>query len=153
MALGADGGRIRRLVLGQGLLVTSLGILAGVLLALASTRLLASLLFQVGSLAGIRLWSLFSRPWCCSWSLPCRLCRRACCSQGSFRGFAHDVGGLPFAPPCGGQRCRSSPPARGASAGAALDPVLPYLRDEFLLEYVSVLIPEGVKPSPYGICL
>jgi predicted permease len=49
MALGADGGRIRRLVLGQGLLVAGLGILAGVLLALASTRLLASLLFQVGS--------------------------------------------------------------------------------------------------------
>ncbi|HXU81098.1 MAG TPA: FtsX-like permease family protein, partial [Polyangia bacterium] len=49
MALGADGGRIRRLVLRQGLLVASLGILAGVLLALASTRLLASLLFQVGS--------------------------------------------------------------------------------------------------------
>ena len=49
MALGADGGRIRRLVLGQGLRVAGLGILAGVLLALASTRLLASLLFQVGS--------------------------------------------------------------------------------------------------------
>jgi len=49
MALGADGGRIRRLVLGQGLLVAGLGILAGVLLALAVTRLLASLLFQVGS--------------------------------------------------------------------------------------------------------
>ncbi|HEX3526036.1 MAG TPA: ABC transporter permease [Thermoanaerobaculia bacterium] len=49
MALGADGGRIRRLVLGHGLLVAGLGILAGVLLALASTRLLASLLFQVGS--------------------------------------------------------------------------------------------------------
>jgi predicted permease len=49
MALGADGGRIRRLVLGQELLVAGLGILAGVLLALASTRLLASLLFQVGS--------------------------------------------------------------------------------------------------------
>ena len=49
MALGADGGRIRRLVLGQGLLAAGLGILAGVLLALASTRLLASLLFQVGS--------------------------------------------------------------------------------------------------------
>ncbi len=49
MALGADGGRIRRLVLGQGLLTAGLGILVGVLLALASTRLLASLLFQVGS--------------------------------------------------------------------------------------------------------
>lgn len=49
MALGADGGRIRRLVLGQGLRVAGLGLLAGVLLALASTRLLASLLFQVGS--------------------------------------------------------------------------------------------------------
>jgi predicted permease len=49
MALGADGGRIRRLVLGQGLLVAGLGILVGVFLALASTRLLASLLFQVGS--------------------------------------------------------------------------------------------------------
>lgn len=49
MALGADGGRIRRLVLRQGLLVACLGILAGMLLALASTRLLASLLFQVGS--------------------------------------------------------------------------------------------------------
>jgi putative ABC transport system permease protein len=34
MALGADGGRIRRLVLGQGLLAAGLGILAGVLLAL-----------------------------------------------------------------------------------------------------------------------
>ncbi len=47
MALGADGGRIRRAVVGQGLLVAGSGVLAGVLGALALTHLLGRLLFGV----------------------------------------------------------------------------------------------------------
>src|SRR5882672_9729274 len=47
LALGADGGRIVRMIVGQGLATTISGIGAGLVLSLASTRVLASLLFGV----------------------------------------------------------------------------------------------------------
>lgn len=50
MALGAEPGRIRWMVLGQGLAMTALGIGAGLLGALALSRLMASLVFQVSPL-------------------------------------------------------------------------------------------------------
>ena len=50
MALGADRGSIRRMVLREGLLVTALGILLGAVGALALSRLIASLVFGVSAL-------------------------------------------------------------------------------------------------------
>ncbi len=47
LALGADGPRLFRMVLGQGLRPVGVGLVVGVLAALASWRLLASLLFGV----------------------------------------------------------------------------------------------------------
>jgi predicted lysophospholipase L1 biosynthesis ABC-type transport system permease subunit len=50
MALGADAAAIRAMVLRQGLTLTALGVGLGLLGALASSRLLVSLLFRVGLL-------------------------------------------------------------------------------------------------------
>ena len=47
MALGADAGRVRRLVLKQGLSVVALGAIAGGAVALGGAGLLRSLLFEV----------------------------------------------------------------------------------------------------------
>ena len=47
MALGAQAGDILKMVLGQGLLMAVIGVAAGVLAALALSRLLRSLLFEV----------------------------------------------------------------------------------------------------------
>jgi putative ABC transport system permease protein len=47
MALGAQTGDVLRLVVGQGLLLTMVGVGAGVAGALGLTRLLANLLFEV----------------------------------------------------------------------------------------------------------
>ena len=47
MALGADGARIRRLVVRDGMRPVALGLIAGASLSLAASRLLQSLLFGV----------------------------------------------------------------------------------------------------------
>ncbi len=47
IALGASAGSVVRLVLGQGLTLTGLGLLLGLARSVASTRLLATVLFQV----------------------------------------------------------------------------------------------------------
>ena len=47
MALGAEAGRVRRMVVGQGARVVGLGVAIGLLIAAASTRALDSLLFGV----------------------------------------------------------------------------------------------------------
>ena len=49
VALGATGERIQKLVLGQGLLLTIIGVVCGTIGALALTRLLSSLLFGVSA--------------------------------------------------------------------------------------------------------
>jgi putative ABC transport system permease protein len=49
LALGAQRGDILRLVVGRGLLLTAAGIVAGSAAALATTRLMASLLFEVSA--------------------------------------------------------------------------------------------------------
>jgi putative ABC transport system permease protein len=49
MALGAQPGQVLRLILKQGLLLTGIGIAVGLAGALALTRVLSSLLFEVGS--------------------------------------------------------------------------------------------------------
>ncbi len=49
MALGAQGGDIARLVVGQGLLLILIGAVAGLAMSLALTRVLASLLFNVSA--------------------------------------------------------------------------------------------------------
>ena len=49
MALGADRAKTMRLVLGEGLKLTAIGVIAGLALAFGAVRLLASLLFGVGS--------------------------------------------------------------------------------------------------------
>jgi len=49
VAMGASRRRILSLILGQGLQVTALGMLAGILAALALTRFLAALLYQVAA--------------------------------------------------------------------------------------------------------
>ena len=48
MALGADAGAVRRMVVGQGVRVVGLGVAIGMAVAFASTRALGSLLFGVG---------------------------------------------------------------------------------------------------------
>jgi predicted permease len=50
MALGAEAGAIRGMVIRQGLLLTAIGIAVGAVGAIASSRLLASLVFQVSAL-------------------------------------------------------------------------------------------------------
>jgi len=49
MALGADGRRVRRDVVTQAATVTAVGIACGLVAALALSRLIATLLFQVGA--------------------------------------------------------------------------------------------------------
>ncbi len=50
MALGAEAGRVRRMVVAQGIQVVGLGVLVGLGVSLAITRVLGNLLFGVGSL-------------------------------------------------------------------------------------------------------
>ncbi len=47
MALGATTGSILRLVLGEGLILTGVGLVAGLAIAVAASRMLASMLFEV----------------------------------------------------------------------------------------------------------
>ncbi len=59
MALGAERGAIRRMVLRQGLSVTAVGMAVGLVGALAASRVMASLLFHVqpgrpGGAGGLR---------------------------------------------------------------------------------------------------
>jgi putative ABC transport system permease protein len=49
IALGGSRGDVARLVIGQGMVVVVIGVIAGTALALAATRLMASLLFGVGA--------------------------------------------------------------------------------------------------------
>jgi putative ABC transport system permease protein len=49
IALGGSRGDVARLVIGQGMMVVAAGVIAGTTLALAATRLMASLLFGVGA--------------------------------------------------------------------------------------------------------
>jgi ABC-type antimicrobial peptide transport system permease subunit len=53
MALGADKQKILRLVMRQGMIIVSCGLSAGLLLALALTRVLASSIFPVPILNGV----------------------------------------------------------------------------------------------------
>jgi predicted permease len=50
MALGAQAGRVQRMVVGQGARVLTVGVVLGLVAAAASTRALRSLLFEVGAL-------------------------------------------------------------------------------------------------------
>jgi ABC-type antimicrobial peptide transport system permease subunit len=50
MALGARAGDVRRMFLRQGLLLTTLGIAAGIGLAVVLTRVMSTFLFGVGPL-------------------------------------------------------------------------------------------------------
>ena len=50
MALGAQAGRVQRMVVGQGARVLLIGVVLGLVAAAASTRALRSLLFEVGAL-------------------------------------------------------------------------------------------------------
>jgi len=49
LALGATGADVRRLVVGEGMRLTALGLGLGLVVALAGSRLLESLLFEVGA--------------------------------------------------------------------------------------------------------
>lgn len=49
IALGGSRGDVARLVVGQGMMVVAIGVIAGVALAFAATRLMSSLLFGVGA--------------------------------------------------------------------------------------------------------
>jgi ABC-type antimicrobial peptide transport system permease subunit len=53
MALGAQAGRVVRMVIGQGARVLGVGVLLGLLAAAMSTRALRSLVFGVGVLDGM----------------------------------------------------------------------------------------------------
>jgi putative ABC transport system permease protein len=57
MALGAKHGDVMRLVLGQGALLVGAGLGLGLLGAIAAGRVLVSLLYQVGSLDGLALFT------------------------------------------------------------------------------------------------
>jgi putative ABC transport system permease protein len=48
MALGATPARVLRFVMGQGLVLSLVGVVLGVAMALASTRILAGLLYGIG---------------------------------------------------------------------------------------------------------
>jgi putative ABC transport system permease protein len=48
-ALGGSRSDVARLVIGQGMAVVSIGVLAGTAIAFAATRLMATLLFGVGA--------------------------------------------------------------------------------------------------------
>jgi putative ABC transport system permease protein len=50
MAMGADGGRLRRMVVSQGLRLAALGVALGFVTALLASRALRSLLFEVSLL-------------------------------------------------------------------------------------------------------
>jgi predicted permease len=52
MALGAEAGRVRRMVVAQGTRVVAIGVVIGIGIAIASTRALESLLFGVDALDG-----------------------------------------------------------------------------------------------------
>ena len=60
MALGAKHGDVMRLVLGQGALLVGVGLVLGLLGAIAAGRVLVSLLYQVGSLDGLALLTAMS---------------------------------------------------------------------------------------------
>ena len=47
MALGATPGRVRRMVLGESLLIAGTGALVGLAAAIATSRVIANLLFEV----------------------------------------------------------------------------------------------------------
>ena len=49
MALGADAGRVRRLVVTQGAVLASIGLTLGIVGAIAVTRVLAALLYGIGT--------------------------------------------------------------------------------------------------------
>ncbi|MGH7584188.1 MAG: FtsX-like permease family protein [Gemmatimonadales bacterium] len=49
MALGAEAGPVRRMVVGEGMRVVVIGVIAGVVVAAAGTRALSALLFGVGA--------------------------------------------------------------------------------------------------------
>ncbi|HKG78494.1 MAG TPA: FtsX-like permease family protein, partial [Pyrinomonadaceae bacterium] len=49
LALGAQPGALRRAVMGQGMLLTAAGVIVGVVGALALTRMIKSLLFEVSA--------------------------------------------------------------------------------------------------------
>jgi hypothetical protein len=63
MALGASRGDILRLVMGRSLRLIAGGTLAGLVAALAASRVLSSLLFSVGPRDPLTFWVL-----CCCWS-------------------------------------------------------------------------------------
>ena len=50
LALGGSAGDVLRLIVGQGMRVVASGVLVGLLVALAGTRLMASLLFGVSAI-------------------------------------------------------------------------------------------------------
>jgi ABC-type antimicrobial peptide transport system permease subunit len=49
MALGAEAGRVRRMVVAQGTRIVIVGVVIGIAFAIGSTRALGSLLFGVGA--------------------------------------------------------------------------------------------------------
>jgi putative ABC transport system permease protein len=61
-ALGASGGHLLRLVIGHGLLVTSIGVTVGLMGAALLTRLLEALLFQVQPLDALSFFGARATP-------------------------------------------------------------------------------------------